>query len=90
MSLSVFNYSDPKTGQLLFATKCAEVEHKLEKYLLDASQIENILSIKLTTYRGDVLKDMLAGKFGDTALELARLNNAAEEQIITASQYFDS
>ena len=51
----------------------------LEKHLLDTQQIENLCGINPLAYHGDILQDMLDGKFGKEAKDRAELNEQVEQ-----------
>ena len=51
----------------------------LEKHLLDTKQIESLCGINPLAYHGDILQDMLDGKFGEEAKKRAELNEQVEQ-----------
>ena len=91
--MKVFNFHNPKTNKLVYATCLEEAVEVLVPLRCDPVKMESILDSKLkylVLIYPDLLQSIRAGDLGEEAKEAIELDDAASELMQAAMLYFNS
>ena len=91
--MKVFNFHNPKTNKMVYATSLEEAVEVLVPLRCDPVQMESILRSKLkylVLVYPDLLQSIRAGELGEEAQEVLELDDAASDLLHAAMLHFNS